>query len=101
MSEISYMNQTIISWGRNVDKQQTKNYDQRQGTENFHNRSKEQTFPTPGHGSPLGRGRGITTFTKVPADCVNKNSEICTHFQKHAMRRVKKDWKLWRLQSVC
>jgi len=42
--------------------------------ENFqNNRSKEQTFPTPGHSSPSGRGRGITTLTKLPADSVNKN----------------------------
>ena len=28
------------------------------------------TFPTPGVGSPFGFGRGMTTFTKVPANAL-------------------------------
>lgn len=40
----------------------------------YHDRSRIQTFPTPPDRSPSGCGRGITTFTKVPAHVVKVKS---------------------------
>ena len=54
------------------------------------------TFPTPAEGSPSGLGRGMATFTKLPAKQVSLERRKELRF-----RNLGEDIRLWKLLSEC